>query len=98
MNKGEFYNMSEQLMEFINRIPLLRTIYFRGGGALFALLLLCASFIVNREKRYLIPLLPVVIYTALLMLSIPGPAVRYIMIFMPYAVFFYLFALYCPDR
>ena len=98
MNKGEFYNMSEQLMEFINRIPLLRTIYFRGGGALFALLVLGASFIVNREKRYLIPLLPVVIYTALLMLSIPGPAVRYIMIFMPYAVFFYLFALYCPDR
>ncbi|MBQ8970223.1 MAG: hypothetical protein IJ073_02770 [Lachnospiraceae bacterium] len=92
MNKGEFYYMSENLVDYINKVPILRTIYFRGGGALFVLLLLCCSFIINKEKRYLIPIVPVFIYTALLMLSIPGPAVRYIIIYMQYVIFFSLFA------
>ena len=92
MNKGEFYYMSENLVDYINKVPILRTIYFRGGGALFVLLLLCCSFIINKEKRYLIPIVPVFIYTALLILSIPGPAVRYIIIYMQYVIFFSLFA------
>ena len=93
MHKGEFYYMSERWCEFIDGICLLRTIFYRGGLILFLLFTLCTALIVNKRKKYIIPILPVFIYAALLMISIPAPEVRYIMIFMIYAIFFYIFML-----
>lgn len=94
MRKGDFYYLSENLINFLYSNPISRSIYFRGGASTFSIIFVILVFWLKKRKREMIALLPMIIYILLLMVSIPQPQTRYIFPITQYVIFFGVYIYY----
>lgn len=98
MQKGSFYYASEKLNAYIMEVPIAVAILMRGGLSLFAVFVSMVICILKRSKKLWIPMLMVLVYCALMMLSIQANVTRYIFCITQYAIFFSFITWNIPDN
>ena len=81
------YNLTKPVTEFYNDNTWLHTAFLRGGLSLFVCILLMTALFINKKKKYILPMIPVLLYSATLMLAIPAPDARYILPIMEAVIF-----------
>ncbi|MBR1711623.1 MAG: hypothetical protein IJ719_22830 [Clostridia bacterium] len=88
-----FTRFTRPLANLTGAIPVIRTILWRGGFYQFCYILLFCRLIIQKKKRLVVGILPVVIYHASLYLSIPAQDPRYILGMIEVFPFFSVIAL-----
>ena len=81
------YMVSNAISRFVNYVPWLHTIFLRGGFSLFVALLSMVIMFIKKKKKYILVILPVVLYSLTLMLAIPAPDARYILPILEVVIF-----------
>ncbi len=96
MRKGEFYHFTENLKTFMGGFGIGRTIVYRGGLYLYLMFLI--TLVLFKKRRVLVwtAMLPILLYAAALMISIPQEGSHYIMAFPLFAALFGVVAFALP--
>ncbi len=94
MRKGCFFYLSESISAYLSENSVTVAIVMRGGLSVFALLLFSVLYILKKRMREWIAMLPIMLYTAMLMVSIPQPQTRYVFAITQYAIFFGVYIWY----
>ncbi len=97
LNKGSFFDFSESLNSFLGATATGRTLIYRGGIYVFIMLIAFVILFMKKQVPIMIAMMPVFLYAATLMVSIPQPITRYVMAFPLYAVLFGIIALLEQD-
>lgn len=92
LRKGVFFEITEDMMETVNHVPVLRMLSARGGFSLFLLFLSVIILWTKNRKQELLSLLPIALAVTLLMISIPISATRYILPILAHSIFFTLYS------
>lgn len=86
-------SITKPLTYFTNQTPVLRTVFWRGGFWIFILLLSLALLQYKKQYKASVGILPILIYCALLFISIPAQDPRYILGTIEFAIFYFIFAI-----
>ncbi len=62
-----------------NEVPVLHSAFLRGGLSLFIMILSIVIMLIKHYHRFIIPCIPVIVYSCVMMLAIPAPDARYIL-------------------
>ncbi|MBO4864520.1 MAG: YfhO family protein [Eubacterium sp.] len=73
------YELTQRFSEVYADIPLLESMFLRGGISLFFLVLTTVVLCIKKKKELILVYLPSAIYTLLLLFVIPAPDSRYIL-------------------
>lgn len=73
------WGITGKIINFQSEMPILNNICTRGGIYLFILILSGLLLWLKNRKKDVIAFVPILLFTALLMLSIPAPQTRYIL-------------------
>jgi len=89
-------NLTWAAVSFSYDMPILRSFLWRGGIGTFMLALIFVIFLNRKTYKLVIPLLPIIITTVLLLMSIPVPDSRYTMGITMISLFFTIIAFFTP--
>lgn len=81
------YEVTQRFSEVYADVPLLESMFLRGGISLFFLVIISVVLFIKKNRRYILVFLPSVIYTLLLFFVIPAPDTRYILPILNVAIF-----------
>lgn len=98
LRKGSFYVFCESVKNFAASFAVGRAVVYRGGLYLFMLMVITVVMFRKRRIREWLAMLPIVMYAALLMFSIPQPTSRYTMGFSLFAVLFGMLSCILPAK
>ncbi len=98
MRKGEFFYFAESVKKFMGSFAIGRSAVYRGGLYLFLLLLTGVILLRKHQVRVFLAMLPILLYAAALMISIPQEGSHYIMVFPMFAALFGTVAYLIPGR
>ena len=73
------WGITGKIIHFQSEIPILDNICTRGGIYLFILILSGLLLWLKNRKKDIIAFVPILLFTALLIISIPAPQTRYIL-------------------
>ena len=85
------YHITNPISRFYNYVPWLHSAFLRGGLSLFICLLGVAVLFIKKKKRYILCILGVLVYSAVLMLAIPAPDARYVLPILEVVIFMVAF-------
>lgn len=74
-----FWGVIGKIINFQSELPIVNNICTRGGIHLFALLLSAVLLCFKKRYKDIIAFVPILLFSALLMISIPAPQTRYIL-------------------
>lgn len=74
-----FWGGIGKIINFQSELPVVNNICTRGGIHLFALLLSTVLLWLKRRRKDILAFVPIVLFSALLMISIPAPQTRYVL-------------------
>jgi len=98
MRKGEFFWVSENIKSFLGSTAVGRTVVYRGGLYLYLMAVIILILFRKRFFRVFTAMLPVLLYAAALMISIPQEGTHYIMVFAMFAALFGAVVLSLPAK
>ncbi len=81
MRKGAFFDIAEDTKLYLGSNAIGKTFIYRGGIYLYAMVVFAVTAFIKKQKRIIIAMIPILLYAALLMLSIPQEGSHYIMAF-----------------
>jgi hypothetical protein len=84
--------------EFLYGTPVLRSILWRGGFALFALIAAGVVLVQKRKSRALIAMVPIFTVVAAMLFSMPAQEVRYVFPSLECGLFFGVYAWFVPAQ
>ncbi len=91
-----FYKSTDILSRFCNDIPLLHSLFWRGGASIFTILLSVTVLFLRRQGRYVLAAVPIIIYSCMLAIVMPAQDPRFILPMIECAIF--ILALLFEDK
>ena len=88
MRKGAFFDFAEEVKMDLGGIVIGQVLFYRGGIYLFMFALITVLMFIKRRVLEWVGMVPILLYAASLMISIPQDGAHYTMNFSLFAVLF----------